>query len=103
MPPAYKRKLRWRRAPNGDERCGGTSSYIAHSRVSDCAAPAHCAKLRVQIDFPEVLLIVTDKVPANLYQAAYIGSGTFVISKPKRKKAKKRQQQLKSPNRGMRK
>ena len=39
----------------------------------------------------------------NLYQATYIGSGTFIISKPKRKKGKKRQQQLKSPNRGMRK
>ncbi len=62
-----------------------------------------CAKLRVQIDFPEVSLIVAEKVQANLYQAAYIGSGTFIISKPKRKKTKKRQQQLKSPNRGMRK
>jgi hypothetical protein len=62
-----------------------------------------CAKLRVQIDFPEVSLIVAETTHPNLYQAAYIGSGTFIISKPKRKKGKKRQQQLKSPNRGMRK
>jgi hypothetical protein len=46
---------------------------------------------------------VAEKINANLYQAEYIGSGTFIIHKPKRKKTKKRQQQLKSPNRGMRK
>jgi len=46
---------------------------------------------------------VAETTHPNLYQAAYIGSGTFIISKPKRKKGKKRQQQLKSPNRGMRK
>lgn len=62
-----------------------------------------CAKLRVQIDFPEESHIVAEKIQANLYHALYIGSGTFIISKPKRKKGKKRQQQLKSPNRGMRK
>jgi hypothetical protein len=37
------------------------------------------------------------------YQAEYLGNGTFIISKPKRKKAKTRQQRLKSPNTGMRK
>lgn len=39
----------------------------------------------------------------NLYKAEYIGSGTFIISKPKRKKSKLRQLRLKSPNGGMRK
>ncbi|MGO9262731.1 MAG: hypothetical protein ACLQU1_41605 [Bryobacteraceae bacterium] len=39
----------------------------------------------------------------KLYQAEYLGSGTFVISKPKRKKAKIRQSQLKNPQRGSRK
>jgi hypothetical protein len=39
----------------------------------------------------------------KLYQAEYLGSGTFVISKPKRKKAKMRQSQLKNPQRGSRK
>ena len=40
---------------------------------------------------------------ANLYQAEYLGSGTFIIRKPKRKKRKARQSQLKNPVRGSRK
>jgi hypothetical protein len=39
----------------------------------------------------------------KLYKAEYLGSGTFVISKPKRKKMKMRQSQLKNPKRGSRK
>jgi hypothetical protein len=39
----------------------------------------------------------------KLYKAEYLGSGTFVISKPKRKKIKMRQSQLKNPQRGSRK
>jgi hypothetical protein len=39
----------------------------------------------------------------KLYQAVYQGSGTFVISKPKRKKIKVRQTELKNPRRGSRK
>ena len=39
----------------------------------------------------------------KLYRAEYLGSGTFVISKPKRKKRKVRQTQLKNPERGSRK
>jgi hypothetical protein len=38
----------------------------------------------------------------KLYKAEYVGSGTFIISKPKRKKAKARQSRLKNPNRGER-
>lgn len=37
------------------------------------------------------------------YQAKYIGSGTFLISKPKRKRAKLRQSRLKGTVRGARK
>jgi hypothetical protein len=37
------------------------------------------------------------------YKAEYLGSGTFVFSKPKRKKTKVRQSQLKNPQRGARK
>ncbi len=37
------------------------------------------------------------------YKAEYLGSGTFVFSKPKRKKGKMRQSQLKNPERGSRK
>jgi hypothetical protein len=39
----------------------------------------------------------------KLYKAEYLGSGTFVISKPKRKKNKVRQSDLKNPRRGSRK
>ena len=44
-----------------------------------------------------------EKVKENLYQATYLGSGTFIITKPKRSKRKLRQLRLKSPGTGMRK
>jgi preprotein translocase subunit YajC len=37
------------------------------------------------------------------YKAEYVGSGTFIISKPKRKKNKQRQAKLKNLMRGSRK
>jgi hypothetical protein len=40
---------------------------------------------------------------SKLYQSTYVGSGTFIISKPKRKKFKLRQSRVKSPQRGARK
>lgn len=43
------------------------------------------------------------KQKANLYEAEYLGSGTFRISKPKRKDAKRRQSALKGTTRGARK
>jgi hypothetical protein len=39
----------------------------------------------------------------KVFKAEYLGSGTFAISKPKRKKIKVRQSQLKNPQRGARK
>jgi preprotein translocase subunit YajC len=39
----------------------------------------------------------------KLYKSEYIGSGTFIISKPKRKKAKQRHSNLKNVKRGSRK
>jgi len=39
----------------------------------------------------------------KLYKAEYLGSGTFSISKPPRKKSKVRQAKLKNPQRGSRK
>ncbi len=39
----------------------------------------------------------------KLYKAEYQGSGTFIISKPKRKSGKLRQSRLKAPKRGARK
>ena len=49
--------------------------------------------------------MLTENATENekLYSAHYVGSGTFIISKPKRTARKRRQQQLKSPNHGMRK
>ena len=44
-----------------------------------------------------------EKVKANLYQAEYMGSGTFIITKPKRKAHKRRQSALKGTVRGARK
>jgi hypothetical protein len=44
-------------------------------------------------------LLAEDKV----YRAEYVGSGTFIISKPKRKKQKMRQTALRNPQRGSRK
>jgi hypothetical protein len=40
---------------------------------------------------------------SNLYSADYIGSGTFIIKKPKRNPRKRRQSKLKGLKRGMRK
>jgi hypothetical protein len=39
----------------------------------------------------------------KVYKAEYVGSGTFIISKPKRKKTKQRQSNLKNVRRGSRK
>jgi hypothetical protein len=43
------------------------------------------------------------KVKENLYAAEYLGSGTFIITKPKRKDTKRRQSALKGTVRGARK
>jgi hypothetical protein len=43
------------------------------------------------------------KQKENIYQAEYLGSGTFKIVKPKRKSAKRRQSALKGTTRGARK
>jgi hypothetical protein len=50
-------------------------------------------------DIHRRVLLAEDK----LYKAEYLGSGTFVISKPKRKKHKIRQSNLKNTERGSRK
>jgi len=45
---------------------------------------------------------LAEKTGDKTYKAEYLGSGTFIISKPKRSKKKLRQLRLKSPNPGMR-
>jgi hypothetical protein len=39
----------------------------------------------------------------KIYKAEYLGSGTFIISKPKRKKTKLHQNRVRNPQRGARK
>ncbi|MDX2153551.1 MAG: hypothetical protein SFV54_22590 [Bryobacteraceae bacterium] len=39
----------------------------------------------------------------KLFKAEYLGSGTFIITKPKRKKLKLRQSRVRNRRRGMRK
>ena len=46
---------------------------------------------------------VAEQNSEKLYKAEYVGSGTFVISKPKRSKMKRRQSNLKNRRRGSRK
>ena len=53
----------------------------------------------LQIQFTGEYRLAEDK----LYKAEYLGSGTFNITKPKRKKIKARQSKLKNPQRGARK
>ena len=47
--------------------------------------------------------MITSMAEDKLYKAVYQGSGTFLITKPKRKKAKLRQSRLKGTVRGARK
>jgi hypothetical protein len=39
----------------------------------------------------------------KIYKAEYVGSGTFIISKPKRNRRKARQARVRCPQRGARK
>lgn len=57
------------------------------------------ATMKLQISRTEILNLSQ----ANLYKSEYIGSGTFIITKPKRKSAKLRQTRLKNRKRGSRK
>ncbi len=46
---------------------------------------------------------MAEKEKDNLYKAENLGSGTFSITKPKRKRPKLRQSRVKKPQRGARK
>lgn len=52
------------------------------------------------VELPRRDTILADE---KLYTAEYLGSGTFRISKPKRRSRKARQTKLKNPQRGARK
>jgi hypothetical protein len=75
---------------------------LKRSRDRQGAVPRGAAKSGrryATIKLQEKILLADEK----LFQAEYLGSGTFKISKPKRKKAKVRQTALKNPRRGSRK
>lgn len=63
---------------------------MAEQKKAVTSKPAHAAALN-------------SKQKENLYQAEYLGSGTFRIVKPKRKDTKRRQSALKGTTRGSRK
>lgn len=63
--------------------------------VSETAAPATAKAAHAQS--------IKIEQKKNIYEAEYVGSGTFRISKPKRKSAKRRQSALKGTTRGARK
>lgn len=65
----------------------------AHFERRRCRLARVCARIP-----PGVIPLAEDK----LYKAEYHGSGTFTISKPKRKEHKKRQTKVKNPQRGAR-
>jgi hypothetical protein len=48
-------------------------------------------------------ILADNKTEDKLYKAEYLGSGTFIFSKPKRKRHKVRQSKLHNPERGSRK
>jgi len=54
--------------------------------------------VKVNSSHSGAVLLADDKT----YKAEYHGSGTFVISKPKRKSHKQRQSRVKNPQRGAR-
>jgi hypothetical protein len=62
--------------------------------------------MRMTVMMPHTFIVRYNKgymADEKLYKAEYQGSGTFIITKPKRKAHKRRQSKLKSPQRGARK
>ena len=58
---------------------------------------------RIEVLINPSLLYWGTMAKENLYQAVSVGSGTFLITKPKRKASKRRQSKLKGTVRGARK
>ena len=74
---------------------------ICHGELARAKpAPRPRAKATAPVSAPPKKPV---KVKENLYQAEYLGSGTFKITKAKRTKAKRRQTALKNRRRGSRK
>ena len=65
-------------------------SFMAENSLSISSKAPHSASAKIE-------------QKANVYEAEYLGSGTFKIVKPMRKDAKRRQSSLKGTTRGARK
>ena len=78
--------------------CGSAAAEQSATLEITTAAPAH-AKIEGNFSFGDKMATDVSK----LYKAENLGSGTFIITKPKRKKIKLRQTELKNPRRGSRK
>jgi len=92
----------------GGRRCSGTGreahrsrNWLAGNRSRKPEAPRYNDEFKFKADWRIAQL--AEQNPEKLYKAEYVGSGTFIISKPKRKKNKQRQAKLKNPNPGARK
>jgi hypothetical protein len=68
---------------------------VSENSASLSGYNSHLLQNQIQESIP----LAEDK----LYKTEYIGSGTFIISKPKRKERKLRQSRVKNRRRGMRK
>jgi hypothetical protein len=77
-------------------RGGNRHGYFQNTLLSRTRKRPAAVRARMKI---KEIQLAEDK----LYKAEYLGSGTFNISKPKRTKAKRRQTNLKNPQRGARK
>jgi hypothetical protein len=73
---------------------------VAPPETSSARATAIALQYKLNPKSPLRRILLADD---KLYKAEYLGSGTFSITKPKRKKTKARQSQLKNPQRGSRK
>src|SRR4051812_33527758 len=104
-PMMNRRKLRRRRdrkvcgMPEGSLR-GSASSSPSCIGGAPIYLPGKCALQWGINQNPTGEFILADD---KLFKAEYLGSGTFSITKPKRKKIKVRQSALKNPRRGSRK
>jgi hypothetical protein len=79
------------------------SKSAINSRTFLGALQSHCTGIADQPTVRSAWYTRRLMAAEKLYQADYLGSGTFIISKPKRKKHKLRQSRVKSPQRGARK
>jgi hypothetical protein len=87
---------------NNQTRTGERSTRIHAIQIFPCpqASPSQCT---LEVHFTSFRTEQHTLADDKLYKAEYVGSGTFLISKPKRKKTKQRQSNLKNVRRGSRK